>query len=254
MAKSESETKKELREEHYPIRIRERIESDNEGSYLGDAVLGGIDGGITTFAIVAGSIGGGFSGVVIVVLGIANLLADGLSMAVSNYMGTQSRLEQVEQTREEEHRQIDQFPRGEREEIRQIFAQKGFEGEILEKIVGTITSNRKVWVDTMLQEEHGMQLEGPNPLKAGTATFLAFLLVGLVPLLPFLVPGIQQEYRFLASILATGISFIVVGVLKGLVAGRSILRSSAETLLTGGSAAGIAYLVGGWIRQAYGAV
>jgi vacuolar iron transporter family protein len=213
--------------------------------YMGDAVLGGIDGCVTTFAVVAGAVGAGFSVTVVIILGFANLVADGFSMAVSNYLNTKSQREAVEKARRMEHRHIDQIPEGEREEIRQIFERKGFQGEVLEKIVQVITSDRKLWVDTMLVEELGLQIEGPQPVRAGLATFLAFGAVGLIPLLPFLVPGgILAADRFLTSAIVTAFAFAGIGVVKASVLERPILRSGAETLLIGGGAAVLAYAIG----------
>ena len=245
--------REQLKKEHRSSVIERRLQERNEHSYLGDAVLGGIDGGITTFAVVAGSVGGGLPGLVVVVLGFANLLADGFSMAVSNYLGTKSRRDQVSQTRKQERRQIKRYPQGEREEIRQIFARKGFEGELLEDIVAGITDDPQIWVDTMITEEFGLQVDGPDPLKAGLATFFAFLVVGLVPLMPYLIPGLEPSLRFAISAGMTAAAFLLVGLLKGWALERPFLRSGLETLLTGSGAAILAYLVGFGIRQAFGA-
>lgn len=245
--------REELESEHRPEAVRRRLAGRRDQSYLGDAVLGGIDGCVTTFAVVAGAVGGGFSGLVVIVLGFANLLADGFSMAVSNYQGTKSQRERVDQARLTEERHIEEVPGGEREEIRQIFANKGFSGETLEKVVEVITDDRRLWVDTMLTEELGLDIDGPDPLRAAAATFAAFIAVGLVPLVPFLLPDLSLDTRFLASAVATGVAFFGVGTAKGLVLGRSALRSGLETLLTGGGAALLAYAVGSWLRAAFGA-
>jgi VIT1/CCC1 family predicted Fe2+/Mn2+ transporter len=145
-------------------------------------------------------------------------------------------------------------PEGEREEIREIFRRKGFSGDVLEKIVEVITRDRRLWVDTMLTEELGLQLEGRRPLHAGLATFVAFLIVGLVPLLPFLPPNLEAAHRFAISAVFTGLAFASVGVVKGVVLEQPKWRSGLETLLTGGGAAILAYIVGLWLRQAYGII
>ena len=234
----------ELVNDHNPEAIRVRLAEQKKHSYLGDAVLGGIDGCVTTFAIVTGAIGAGFSSLVIIVLGVANLLADGFSMAVSNYQSTKSEHELLEQARLSEERHIELYPEGEREEIRQIFAQKGFSGTILEEIVNVITADKTLWIDTMLREELGLRVEAPNPMRAAFATFFAFLAVGLIPLLPFLVLANTPDYTFMASILATSLAFLGVGMIKGKILQLSMLRSGFETLLVGGAAAGISFLVG----------
>ena len=214
-------------------------------------MLGGIDGCVTTFAVVAGALGAGFSGLVVAILGLANLLADGLSMAVSNYLGTRSQHEELEQARLDEEQHIAEHPEGEREEIRQIFASKGFTGDTLEKIVATVTQDRRLWIDTMLREELGLHLEARDPLRAGLATFAAFVAVGVVPLLPFIIPSVGRQ-RFLISAVITGLAFAGVGFAKGLVLKRSLWMSALQTLFVGGAAAAVAFLVGSWLRKAYG--
>lgn len=241
----------ELAHEHHPEAIQERI-GGGRHSYLGDGILGGVDGVVTTFAVVAGAVGGGFGGHVVVVLGIAKLLADGFSMGVSNYLQTKSEREQVEQARRAERRHIEHLPEGERREIREIFARKGFEGDTLDEIVETITEDSEVWVDTMLSEELGLCPEGPRPSWAGLATFLAFLAVGAVPLAPFLLPGLALEPAFIISAVVTGVAFVGLGIGKGIARGQSPVRSGLETFLIGGGAAAVAYLIGRWLRQAYG--
>lgn len=241
-----------LAAEHRPAAIRARLAQPPRHGYVGDAVLGGIDGCVTTFAVVAGAVGGKLSGLVIIVLGIANLLADGFSMAVSNYQATKTQQEERDRARAEEERHIQLVPEGEREEVRQIFAQKGFHGETLEKVVAVITQDRRLWVETMLTEERGIQLHGARPMHAALATFTAFLGVGLIPLVPFLTPGLLPGQQFTTSAAVTAIAFFGIGWAKGLVMQRPALRSGLETLLMGGGAAALAYGAGAVLRQAFG--
>ena len=245
--------KHDLEAQHQVEVIRARLAAQHAHSYLGDAVLGAVDGCVTTFAVVAGAVGASFDPVVIVVLGLANLIADGFSMAVSNYLGAKSERQQLEKARREEELHLREVPDGEREEIRQIFSAKGFHGETLEKIVGVITLDPKLWVETMLQEEHGLQVHRRSPIYAGLTTFGAFLLVGIIPLVPFLLPHLQERDRFMASSVITGLTFAGIGVAKGAALAYSKIKSGLETLLTGGGAAALAYAVGYWLRQIYGA-
>lgn len=238
---------------HTETAVRERIEAVRSHSYLGDAVLGGIDGCVTTFAVVSAAVGGGFSSMVVIVLGLANLVADGFSMAVSNYQSTKSGREEVEKRRREEEMHIRHVPEGEREEVRQIFRSKGFDGDLLENIVSVITADRDLWVDTMLTEEHGLQLDGPRPMRAAVATFIAFILVGMFPLLPFLFGTLSPSGSFMASAVAAGGAFFAVGLVKAHVLERPMLRGGVETLLTGGAAASLAWGIGYWLRLRFGA-
>jgi VIT1/CCC1 family predicted Fe2+/Mn2+ transporter len=241
-----------LHEEHRKEEIQERISSRDSESGLGDAVLGGVDGIITTFAVVAGSTGGQLPVTAIIVLGFANLIADGFSMGVSNYLSVRSRQEEVEGTRQDEHRQIDEHPKGEREEVREIFAQKGFRGATLDRIVEVITRDREVWVETMLTEEHNLQMSAANPLRSGMATFFSFLLFGFVPLIPFILPVVPGGYRFPASCALASVAFVGLGIAKALVLNRPPLRSGFQTLVIGGIAAVLAYSVGALLRTVFG--
>ncbi len=249
MARPSRET---LIREHRPDAVAERLQNSRSPQSVSDAVLGGIDGCITTFAIVTGSVGAGFAPQVALVLGFANLLADGLSMAVSNYESIKAHAEFVDATRRDEEHHIDQVPEGEREEIRQIFAQKGFAGEALEHIVDTITSDRRLWVDTMITEEHGLQREHPNPLRSALVTFAAFVVIGMLPLLPLLIASLGMPLQLYASVATAAVVFFAIGSLKSLFLGRPPLRAGLSTLLTGGSAASLAYLVGHLLRDAFG--
>lgn len=242
-----------LHADHTPEAIASRLQAVGRHSYLSDLVLGAIDGTVTTFAIVAGVAGADLPQHVAIILGCANILADGFSMAVSNYLSTQAERHLVEQVRENEARHIDTVPEGEREEIRQIFAAKGFEGDVLDRIVEVITHNRQQWIDTMVTDEHGLQLSGPSPWRAAGATFLAFLLAGFVPLSPFFLPiTLQGRTIFLLSTVATMLTFFLIGVAKGRALERSLLRSGLETLAVGGAAALLAYGAGAGLHAMLG--
>lgn len=244
----------ELLQEHRPEAIKSRLKHSNKSQNISDAVLGGIDGCVTTFAVVSGAVGAGFSSSVALILGFANLFADGFSMAISNYESIKAQQEFVEGVRESEEEHIDKIPGGEREEIRQIYQQKGFEGEILEAIIDTISQDRNLWIETMLTEEHGIQRIGPNPWKSAVTTFVSFLFVGAMPLLPFLVPTLEMQEQFILSACLAGIMFFLIGMLKSLVFAKPIFLSGLRTLLTGGTAAGLAFLTGYLLREAIGVV
>lgn len=244
-----SDQRAALEAEHHPVAVARRLDAAPRPSYVGDAVLGGIDGCVTTFAVVSGAIGAAFPGSVVVILGLANLVADGFSMAVSNYQGTKTAREEVARTAGEERRHIRLHPEGEREEIRQIFARKGFDGQVLEHIVETITADRDIWVDTMLKEEHALQPQGATqPMRAGLATFAAFLLAGFLPLLPFVWPWTLPADRFTLSALVAALVFFGIGMARGSLIGKRPMRSGIETLLMGGGAAALAYVIAAVLR------
>lgn len=244
----------QLYREHQPAAIEKRLSKANKPQTVSDAVLGAIDGCITTFAVVCGAFGAGFPASVALILGFANLLADGFSMAVSNYEASKAQLELREQARRMEEEHIDRVPYGEQEEIRQVFHMKGFSGEILEAIVATISQDRQLWVETMLVEEHGLQKTGISPWRSAGVTFATFLLAGSIPLLPLLVGGLDMRWKFILSTGLAGAVFFAIGTLKSLVFAQPLLRAGLGTLLTGGAAAALAYLTGYLLQQTLGVV
>ncbi len=244
----------QLYREHEPEAIEQRLNAGNRPQDVSDAVLGAIDGCITTFAVVAGAFGAGFSASIALILGFANLLADGFSMAVSNYEAIKAQLEYREQARRMEEEHIDRVPHGEREEIRQLFRLKGFEGEILEAIVETISRDRELWVETMLTEEHGLHKLDISPGRSAAMTFTTFLLAGALPLLPYLVPDLNPQWQFILSASLAALVFFSIGMLKSLVFAKPLLRSGLSTLLTGGAAAALAFGTGYLLRDAFGIV
>ncbi|RLA42447.1 MAG: hypothetical protein DRR06_14410 [Gammaproteobacteria bacterium] len=245
------ESREAYQASHTPDKIASRLEQGPGSVYLRDFVYGAVDGAITTFAIVAGVAGAGLSAGVIIILGFANLIADGFSMGVSNFLGTRAENQLREQTRARELDEIRKFPEGEREEIRQIYAGKGFDGELLDQVVEVITSDADRWADTMLQEEHGMTLQHHDAMRAGLATFVAFSVVGLVPLLPYLANWIQPGFvaqTFLWSSILTGIAFFWVGAQKARFVNQRRRIGGIETVAIGGFAAGMAYFIGALLK------
>lgn len=238
-----------MEHEHTPEAIRARLAGAPRISYLRDWVYGGIDGSVTTFAVVTGVGGADLSTRIILILGIANLLADGFSMAASNYLGTRTERQEADALRAREQRHINVDAEGEREEVRQIFATKGFVGADLERAVETVTSDHERWIDFMLAEEYGLARATRSAFAGALATFTAFLVCGLVPLLPFLL-GLPHAFAF--SIGMTGGAFFLIGSARSRWLLLSWWRAGLETFVMGAIAAVIAYGAGVIIARAAG--
>jgi VIT1/CCC1 family predicted Fe2+/Mn2+ transporter len=228
--------------DHTPDAIAERLSGHRLPSRLKDAVYGGIDGAVTTLAVVAGVEGAGLSTNVIIALGLANVLADGFSMAAGDFAGTRAEAEAIDRLRAVEEDHVARFPDGEREEVRQILAGKGMSGEELSRAVAAISSEKRVWIDFMLAEEHGVSTATYAPLRGAIATFVAFLAAGIVPLVPFVF---GMENAFLISVLTTLGVFAAIGAVRSRWSLRRWWWTASETLLIGGTAGLIAYAVGG---------
>jgi VIT1/CCC1 family predicted Fe2+/Mn2+ transporter len=216
--------------------------------HFDDFIYGSIDGAVTTFAIVAGVMGASLPSGIILILGFANLFADGFSMAAANYQASKARNEFIEMKRKQEEWEIDNLEEQERDEIRDIYREKGFKDELLEDVVRIITSRRKVWVDTMMKEELGLIEDEKNPMDSSVSTFVGFNLIGLIPLIPFMVfmaIGIElNSVAFVYSIVSVLAAFFLVGMIKGKIVKKSMMRSGVNTLIIGGIAAVVAYMVG----------
>lgn len=235
-----------MEHEHSAEAIEQRLAEGPRHNYLRDWIYGGIDGSVTTFAVVSGVAGAQLSPLIILIMGFANLLADGFSMAASNFLGTRAEHEDLKRIEAIEHRHIEVAPEGEREEVRQIFANKGFSGKDLDRVVKLVTADRNRWVRTMLTEEYGLPQEVRSPWWAAASTFSAFLVCGLVPLLPF-VFGLTNALEL--SALLTGAVFFTIGSVKSMWSTSSWWRSGLSTLLVGAIAGVLAYGAGRFIKN-----
>lgn len=228
--------------------LEQHQRSETHGNRLGpvihDIVYGAHDGIITTFAVVAGTVGADLPSGIIIILGVANLLADGVSMGAGSFLSNKSERDQYERLRKEEAAEIAADPELETEEIRQFYRAKGFQGDDLERAVKVITSDKKVWLDTMMLEEHGMSPEAASrPLMHGLATFLGFAVFGAVPLLPYLL-GFDGGNTFFTAIAFGFVALFLVGATRSYVTRERMVRGAVEIMAIGVATAAIAYGVG----------
>ncbi len=240
---------------HSKEAIKKQIEhkehDESVGQYLGEFVYGAIDGTVTTFATVAGATGAALSPGIVIILGFANLIADGFSMACGNFLSERSQRDYIAKERKREEWEIEHVPEGEIEEIRQIFIKKGFKGNELENAVKTITSNKKIWVDTMMMEELGLLESSKSPWKTAGMTYFGFLIIGIIPLMSYMLSyffPMFQRNTFTIAVLMTVAALFIIGAVKRYVTKKNIWVSSLETLFIGGAAAVIAYFIGFFLR------
>lgn len=232
---------RKLEHSHDPEHIAERLAQGPAASYLRDWVYGGIDGSITTFAIVAGVVGAGLPARVVLILGVVNILADGFSMAAANFSSTRTEIEEYQHKRGMEERHVDLHPDGEREEVRQIFEAKGFAGPDLDRVVDVITAERERWIDMMMTEEHGLPPVARSPFRSAFVTFLSFVLCGCIPILPF---ALGSDNAVPLSAAMTAFVFFLIGSVRSLWSPKSWWAAGLETLAIGVSAAAVAYAAG----------
>lgn len=221
-------------------------EHSSSGKYIKSFVYGGLDGTITTFAVVAGVAGASLSSNVVLILGFANLAADGISMAFGDYLSTKAEREYGSAERKREVRAT-RFPKVEKNSLIRIFSEQGFSKKDTESIANVLCKNKKACVDLMLAYELGIAKKKQDPFKNAATTFGAFVLFGFVPLIAYVFSKtasiFQQDTFFMASAF-TGLTLFSLGAIKCKVTGLNWIRSGVEMLLVGGIAAVAAYIIG----------
>ncbi len=218
-----------------------------QGQYIKSVVYGGLDGIITTFAVVAGVAGAKLSAAIVLIMGFANLLGDGVSMAFGDYLSTKAEKEYYESERKRESWEVDNYPEGEIKEMVELYQEKGVSKEDAVKMMDVMKKHKKFWIDTMMTEELGLTKPDENPVKSATATFLSFAIFGVIPLIAYIIARFVPfvgEYTFLLASIFTGLTLFLLGAAKVKVTGMSWLKSGTEMLIVGGVAAALAYLVG----------
>ena len=214
------------------------------GAYLKDIVYGANDGIITTFAVVAGVAGASLDSNVVILLGIANLLADGFSMAASNYLGSKSERDFALRERRTEELELHHEPEEEYAEMTGFLRRRGYTKKDADALIPLLSKNKEFWLDIMTREELGVsppQKDG-QPLRAARATFFAFVLAGAVPLLPYVLNLRGSLFGF--AVAGTAASLFIVGALRCLLTNQRWYKAGFEMLMVGGIAACIAYGMG----------
>jgi vacuolar iron transporter family protein len=219
--------------------------------YLGEMVYGGLDGIITTFAVVSGVAGAQLGTPIILILGLANLLADGFSMATGAYLSTKSEQEYYRKEWEREAWEVEHFPDGERAELQEVYRKRGYAEDEARQLVEIQSREPKRWVKAMMIDELGMLEDEVNPLLNGLVTFGAFVVAGAVPLLIYLLGlafPVPSEAAFPVAIALSGLALFGLGAAKVMVTRLNPIRSGLEMLIVGGLAAGVAYVVGALLK------
>jgi len=215
----------------------------NETSSMRDFVFGFGDGVNTSLGLAAGVGGAAVSSDLIILATLVAMFTGAKAMAVQNYLAVKSQRELLTSEINRENWEIENKPEDERKEIEDIYKAKGFTGKDLEMIVDKITSDKKVWLDTMLTEELNLNLEIlGNPIKSALRMFGAFLVGGILPIIPFFFSS-----GFTPLFIAIGISLTVsfiVGAVKSRMANTSLIKGGIEMAGLGTGIALIGYGVG----------
>jgi VIT1/CCC1 family predicted Fe2+/Mn2+ transporter len=213
-------------------------------------VLGGLDGIITTFAVVAAVAGSSMATKVIVIMGFANLLADGLSMGFGDFLSMRSELEHRQREQAREEWECDNYLEGEKREMIDLFVAKGLPLEDAKSVVDVVSRNKRVFVDLMMVEELGLMplREKESAFKMAFVTFFSFVVFGCIPLLSFLFNyNGDQTVNYIVAGCLTLVTLFALGCTKAVIVGLPGIISAGLWMLLNGSAAALASFAVGYL-------
>ena len=228
-------------------------EHNQAGGLVKTIVFGGLDGILTSFAIVAGAVGAHLTPVAVLAMGVSNVLADAMSMGVGEYLSSRSYNSYVLREKEREAWELDNHPEGEIQEMVELFEQRGMGHDDAVEVIRRMSKYKEFFVNIMMTEELALPVPDPedevNSRKEGVVMFLAFAAFGMLPIVgfvaaPLLVPSLGDAALFSVACLFTAVALFGLGAFKASFGDKAYLRSGAETLALGGVCAATAFLVG----------
>ncbi|CAM9243039.1 unnamed protein product [Hapterophycus canaliculatus] len=215
-------------------------------------VFGGLDGILTSFAIVAGAAGGRLPVAVVLVLGFSNIFADALSMGVGEYLSSKAHNEYVMAEKKREEWELKNHREGEILEMVEIFEERGMSRQDAEDVIEKMAKYDDFFVNLMMNEELGLQVptgDDDDTIKEGFVMFLSFALFGAMPLLgyvivPLIRPDSTPVVLFVVACVVTGATLFGMGAIKSQFGTRHWCTSGTEMLFLGGSCAALAFEIG----------
>jgi predicted membrane protein (TIGR00267 family) len=212
-------------------------------NWLRDVILGGQDGLVNILGIILGVIAGGGSTAVLLAAGFAAAITESISMGAVGYTSAIAERDYYQAEKAREAAEIDDTPDAERQEIRDIYAAKGFTGDLLDRVVDTITANREAWLATMMDEElHLQPVQAPDIMRSSVVITIATLIGHLIPLLPFVwLP--RTSALITAFVLSAGVLF-GVGVYSSVTLAGDWRKNGLKMVAIGLGAAAVGFLIG----------
>lgn len=218
-------------------------EKHSTNNFLRDVILGGQDGLVNMLGIALGVIAAGGSIRVLIITGLAAAITESISMGAVAYTSFGSDRDFYLAERAREQNEIEAKPDDEREEIREIYAAKGFKGQLLEDVVSTITSNRETWVSTMMNEElHLQPVEQQSLLRSAVIVTVATLIGHLIPIVPFMV--VARTMAIIVAIALSAVTLFAVGVYSAKTLVGDWRKSGIQMVAIGLGAAALGFLIG----------
>lgn len=214
------------------------------GNNLRAAVLGANDGLVSNFCLIMGVAGAGSANRIILLTGLAGLVAGACSMALGEWLSVTNARELATTQIAKEAEEIEQTPQAELHELALIYQAKGLQREEAQRVATELMSNKEAALDTLAREELGIDPTelGGNPMSAAAMSFALFSAGAIVPIAPFI--WLQGATGIIASVVASAIALCAVGLLTSLFNGRSPWFSAARQALFGCAAAAVTYGIG----------
>ncbi len=220
-------------------------------AYLKSIVYGGLDGIVTTFAVVAGAAGAALQPHIALILGFANLAGDALSMGFGDYTSSTAKKELELKMKKEEEKLLRKNPELEKEKIKEVYEKKGLTSDDASKIASIILKKKNLATEIILYEQ-GITHESGSPAKMGLYTFFSFVVFGLIPLMAYVVMPIldlSQKTSLILACVLTACALFFLGSLKSIFTKKNLLFSGLQMLAIGGFTAVAAYSVGYFISS-----
>eukprot|EP00942_MAST-04A_sp_MAST-4A-sp1_P009857 g9857.t1 len=224
------------------------------GGHIKSLVFGGLDGIITTFAVVSGAAGGGLSVDVILILGFSSVIADAISMGVGDALSSKAENEYILAEKRREEWELENNKEGEIEEMVDLYEAKGLPRAEAEQIIKIMAKYDDFFINVMMAEELELQVpdEDDNPWIDGAVTFTSFVLFGTIPLLAYAILYSVELYvheRFIIACVLTSICLFGLGVTKSKFTNQNWFNAGMEMFVLGGGVAALAYLVGWFVSS-----
>ncbi|MFZ2096004.1 MAG: VIT1/CCC1 transporter family protein [Anaerolineales bacterium] len=208
-----------------------------------DIVIGMADGLTVPFALAAGISGAGAATNIVVLAGLAEIAAGSIAMGLGGYLAARTDFEHYTTEQQRENWEIDHLPEREKEEVADVFRNYGIADVHIQPIVAAMSKNREQWLDFMMRFELGLEAPDPKRARISAVTIgLSYIVGGIIPLSPYILIH-SLSTALIVSIIVTLLALFLFGYIKGRFTGIKALRSGLQTVLVGGLAAGVAFLL-----------
>lgn len=233
------------------------------GGYLKTISLGGMDGILTSFAIVASAAGGGLDWTAVLAIGFANIIADAMSMGVGEFLSEWAETEWILREKDREEWEVKNYKKGEIEEMIQLYEAKGMSKEDATNVINVISKYEEFFLEIMMMQELNLQIPSDDwkceTLKSGLVMFISFMVFGLIPLLGYIIlPSIDPDLArdephilFTFACVVTGIALFLLGVYKSRFGQTRWWIQGLQTTTLGAGCAAVAYSVGFAVSNAF---